>query len=87
MVLPVGTWSGPVSSGYGQHLVFVSAIRPGEMRRFEDVRGAVLDDWRREKTAEARKEYLARLRDKYGVVVDQDALSQQGRVAESQARL
>nr|WP_246504972.1 peptidylprolyl isomerase [Microvirga antarctica] len=71
--LKPGSWSGPVKSGYGAHLVLVLRREQGEPHRFEDVRKTVMDDWRRWKANETNEAFLANLRNKYGVVVDPDA--------------
>ena len=73
--LPVGSWSGPVWSAYGPHLVLVSDRAQGEPRRYEDMRNAVLEDWRKAKERETKDAYLDKLRDKYGVVVEDSARS------------
>jgi hypothetical protein len=70
-----GSWSGPVRSSFGVHLVQVTMIRQAEPRRFEDVRQAVTEDWRRQKNADTQQAYLARLREKFGVTIDGQALS------------
>lgn len=41
-----GTWSGPVASGFGYHLVRVRQIAPGKAVRLSDVRQSVENDWR-----------------------------------------
>jgi parvulin-like peptidyl-prolyl isomerase len=64
---PLGSWNGPVKSAYGLHLVHVTQLRSGDARRFEDVRDAVMNDWRREQERNTKATYLAKLRDKYGV--------------------
>jgi parvulin-like peptidyl-prolyl isomerase len=71
--LEPGRWTGPLKSAYGIHLLQLARIRPAEPRRFEDVRDAVLNDWRREREQETKGAYLARLRDKYGVVIEESA--------------
>jgi hypothetical protein len=71
--LTPGSWSGPVRSSYGFHLVQVLRRDQSEPGRFEDVHKTVMDDWRREKAAEVNDAFLAKLRNKYGVVVDPDA--------------
>ncbi len=71
--LTPGSWSGPVKSGYGIHLVLVLRREQGEPRPFEEVRNTVMDDWRRWKAVETNEAFLAKLRNKYGVVVDPDA--------------
>jgi parvulin-like peptidyl-prolyl isomerase len=65
-----GSWRGPVKSSYGLHLVRVTDLLPAEARGFETVRNAVMNDWRREREAETKAAYLAKLRDKYGVAAD-----------------
>jgi hypothetical protein len=68
--LPPGSWSGPVRSAFGLHLVQVTELRRAELRPFDDVRDTVLVHWRRQWNSETKRAYLARLRDKYGVVID-----------------
>lgn len=70
VALPVGSWSGPVRSAYGTHLVLVSSRSEGEMRPFEEVRGAVSEAWYRARQSALREEYLGRLRAKYAVARD-----------------
>ncbi|HET7716698.1 MAG TPA: peptidylprolyl isomerase [Bauldia sp.] len=65
-----GSWSGPIASGYGQHLVFVSATTPAKAQPFDDVRDAVTAEWWREKEDAARRDYMALLRKKYPVEID-----------------
>lgn len=67
---PVGSWSGPVRSAYGTHLVLVSSRAQGEVRPFEEVRGAVSEAWYRARQSALRAEYLGSLRAKYGVPGD-----------------
>jgi parvulin-like peptidyl-prolyl isomerase len=73
--LPPGSWSGPIKSAFGVHLVVVTLKREAEPRPFEDVRQAVAADWRRQKNADTKQAYLARLREKFGVTIDAQALS------------
>jgi parvulin-like peptidyl-prolyl isomerase len=63
-------WSGPVKSGYGVHLVLVTDLTAAKQRPFEVVRDEVLKEWRRERERTANREYIARLREKYGVRFD-----------------
>jgi hypothetical protein len=68
--LSPGVWSGPVKSGYGVHLVSIANLTAAKQRPFDEVRDEVLGDWRRERESAANRYYLARLREKYGVVLD-----------------
>ncbi|MCP1831835.1 MULTISPECIES: peptidyl-prolyl cis-trans isomerase [Bradyrhizobium] len=71
--LEPGVWSGPIESGYGQHLVRVSTRQEGQLRPFADLREQVVEAWRSEEERTAKELYLAGLRKKYRLVVD-DAL-------------
>jgi parvulin-like peptidyl-prolyl isomerase len=68
--LSAGVWSGPIESGYGVHLVSIADLAPAKQRPFDEVRDAVLAEWRRQQESEANFDYLARLREKYGVELD-----------------
>ncbi len=50
--VPVAVWSGPLSSGYGQHLVRLDAVEVAQLPPLERLRDKVIADWR---SAEARK--------------------------------
>lgn len=70
---PAGAWRGPVNSGFGVHLVYVTDMRPAQQRSFEEVRATVASEWLRERSRAMRADYLDRLRAKYGVVIDPSA--------------
>ena len=56
-----GTWSGPIASSYGLHLVRVSERNPGRLPPLSEVRSAVLREWsneRRHKIADAEIDAL-----------------------------
>ncbi|MCC6765206.1 MAG: peptidyl-prolyl cis-trans isomerase [Deltaproteobacteria bacterium] len=59
LALPADTWSEPIRSPYGVHLVRVSARRAGDLPPLDAVRARVLRAWR----AERRDRYLARMMD------------------------
>ncbi len=63
-------WRGPVKSGYGFHLVFVTGRTPKVPKSFETVRDEVLAEWRGAKQTELSRAYLVELRKKYGVALD-----------------
>jgi PPIC-type PPIASE domain len=64
-------WSGPLESGYGLHLVRVSTLQEARLLPFSEVRERVVEEWRREQEKSATERYLAELRKKYGLVVDE----------------
>lgn len=65
--LEPGTWSGPVSSGYGQHLVRLDLFEPGILPPFEELRDRIEQDWRRDKAEQLRLERFEQLRDQYDI--------------------
>jgi hypothetical protein len=69
--LKSGVWTGPIKSPYGLHLIFVSETSAAKPRPFEEVRDALLTDWWREKEEIASREYIDRLRAKFGVELDE----------------
>jgi hypothetical protein len=71
-----GKWSGPLKSGYGTHLVFVSVKETPRKPAFEAARDKVVAEWRRESEQKVSQDYLARLREKYGVEFEDSAKAQ-----------
>lgn len=69
--MPQGEWRGPVKSGYGLHLVRVSAKQPGQVRDFAAVREQVLLRWQDQRQREDNEKYFASLLKKYDVVLDE----------------
>ncbi len=69
-LLKPGPWAGPVKSGYGVHLVQITNLRPATLRPFQEVRPKVLEEWRRQRENQTKAQYLGKLREKYGVVID-----------------
>jgi hypothetical protein len=70
--LEAHAWSGPIESGYGLHLVRVSALQEAWLPPLSEVRTRVVEDWRREQEQSAKARYLAELRKKYDIVADED---------------
>lgn len=65
--LPVGRWSGPVPSAYGEHLVRIESRSPAAAPPLERVRDRVLADWRAEESRRLREAYARSLLDRYTV--------------------
>ena len=70
MELEPGRWHGPVLSGYGVHLVWVSDFQAGAEPTLADVRQDVLDEYYRVKTEEFNARYLDALMERYEVIVE-----------------
>lgn len=71
--LEAGRWQGPLSSGYGFHLVQVSDRQAPLLRPFDEVRAQVLEDWHRAQQAKVNEQFYAGLLKKYDMVVDETA--------------
>lgn len=67
--LPVGTWSGPVVSGFGLHLVRISERRPAPPPRLADVRQRLENDWRNAAVRKAQDAHLKALLQGYDVTI------------------
>jgi len=72
VTLPVDEWSGPVVSGYGGHLVLVSERVDGRMPELEEVREAVVLEWRNQKRKAVQEETIQDLLKNYEVVIEEN---------------
>ena len=68
--LPVATWSGPVLSGYGVHLVYIHDRQAAVPPALDDVRNKVLQDWKDERRKELSDSYITNLLAQYDVKVE-----------------
>jgi parvulin-like peptidyl-prolyl isomerase len=73
--LPVGGWRGPVASSYGLHLVRVEARADAKSVTLDAVRATVVRDFNDERRRTANREVFEKLRERYQVSVDEEALS------------
>jgi peptidyl-prolyl cis-trans isomerase C len=69
-----GEWCGPVMSSYGSHLVRVEVHTQARATKFEEVRETLLRDFNEERRQAANREISEKLRQRYEVVVDEEAL-------------
>jgi peptidyl-prolyl cis-trans isomerase C len=65
--LPIGSWQGPIESGFGWHLVFVDTAIPGRLPDFEEVEPDVKTAWLGEQKALAWEKTYTEMRAKYSV--------------------
>lgn len=65
--LTPGTWSGPIESGLGWHVVGVEELRPPEVPNFEEVEADVRAAWIDARRAEYKRQAYAEMRAKYRV--------------------
>ena len=67
--LPVGSWSGPVVSGFGLHFVRIEQRLPSPPPRLADVRQRLENDWRNAAVRKAQDAHLQALLDGYDVTI------------------
>jgi len=68
--LPLNQWAGPVHSGFGQHLVRVTARTPATVPPLAEVRPAVAREWENERRAASLSESYRKLRSQYEIVIE-----------------
>jgi len=71
-----GSWHGPVLSGYGVHLVYVHGTQRFPQPTLAEVRAQVIEDWTAAKRKALNDEYVARLLEKYEVVIEEPSASE-----------
>ena len=68
--MDTGRWQGPVSSGFGQHFVFISERVSGGLPSLDAVRPALRREWANARRLEAEQKLYASLRGRYEIVVE-----------------
>ena len=68
--LSLGQWQGPVESGYGVHLVFVSERLEGRLPALAEVRDAVRREWDNANRLEANEKFYQDLLKHYTVTIE-----------------
>ncbi len=66
---PLGSWQGPIVSGFGLHLVHISHRTNGKAPALAEVRKAVLREWSAAKRKQANEAFYEALRARYKVTV------------------
>lgn len=72
--LEPGEWQGPIGSGYGLHLAYVTEVEEPQMPTLALVRGDVLRDYASELREQANDAMLASVRSRYTVEIDEAAI-------------
>ena len=70
-VMEKGRWQGPISSGFGQHFVFISEWVSGNLPPLDPVRPVVHREWANARRLEAEQKLYASLRNRYEIVVEE----------------
>jgi hypothetical protein len=72
--LPVGTWSGPVRSGLGLHLVQVTESQPKHLAPFEQIRDLVARQYEYYSVLDAQERMFRELLQKYEVRISAEGV-------------
>jgi parvulin-like peptidyl-prolyl cis-trans isomerase-like protein len=84
--LPRDQWQGPVESGYGVHLVFVSATTEGRVPALEEVRDAVRRAWANARRLETNEQFYQDLLKRYSVTIERPQPTKAGKKLAMEAR-
>jgi len=68
-LLKPGSWSGPIMSGYGWHLVWIDSVTPGHIPYFEEVEPEVRTAWTEEKRSTIKRNAFETIRSRYQIVL------------------
>ena len=68
--MPAGSWTGPIASDYGLHLVRVTERAEARAPTLDEVREIVKREWLREELAAANERYYEGLRARYTVRIE-----------------
>ena len=79
--LPVGTWSGPVRSGLGQHLVKVTKYQPERVAPFDEIRDFVARQYEYYTVLDAQEQMFRALLDRYELRLEAEGVPEAVRQA------
>lgn len=68
--LELNTWEGPVRSGFGWHLVYITEKLPSEPLPLETVKDAIITELQYEEARAAKEQFYTELRQQYDVVYE-----------------
>jgi hypothetical protein len=68
--LPTGRWQGPITSGYGDHLVFVAERTLGRMPALGEIRDQVAREWVDARRRDENERFYEKLLKRYVVTIE-----------------
>lgn len=68
--LSLGQWDGPIESGYGVHLVWISERTEGRVPELAEVRDAVRREWANARRLEANDKFYQELLKRYVITIE-----------------
>jgi hypothetical protein len=81
--LSPGQWDGPIESGYGAHLVWISERTEGSVPVLAEVRDAVRREWANTRRLEANEKFYQELLKRYVVTIERPDPAEEKRIAEA----
>jgi len=69
-MLPTGSWQGPVSSGYGLHLVRIDDKTKAVQPDLSVVRDKVYSEWQAQQRRDMDKKFYQSLRQRYEIIIE-----------------
>ena len=79
--LSLGQWHGPVESGYGVHLVWISERTEGRAPTLAEVRDAVRREWANARRLETNEKFYQELLKRYVVTIERPNRAEEKRIA------
>ena len=76
-----GQWQGPLESGYGLHLVWISERTEGRLPELAEVRDAVRREWANTRRLEANEKVYRELLKRYVVTIERANPAEEKRIA------
>ena len=70
-----GIWHGPVSSGYGMHLVLVNGVATAPQPVYDEIKERLKRDWMSEQVTELSERFIDGLISRYEIVIDETGIS------------
>ena len=84
--LSPGQWQGPVESGYGVHLVWISKRTDGRVPSLGEVRDSVRREWANARRLEANEKFYQELLKRYVVTIERPNPAEVKRIAEAKVK-
>jgi hypothetical protein len=79
--LSPGQWHGPVESGYGVHLVWITERTEGRLPALAEVRDAVRREWANARRLETNEKFYQELLKRYAVIIERPESAEEKRIA------
>ncbi|MEH0155914.1 peptidylprolyl isomerase [Limibacter armeniacum] len=73
--LETGKWEGPISSGFGEHLVYITAKEAPQIPKLNTIKNQITRDWYYEQEQNIYASILEELKKKYKIKIDIESSS------------